>query len=999
MTSSKTKTPERPKKKRKKKKSSSFSNLERPTADAINPKPTVKTNGASPQESERNLDTENTDLAQGDQLEEASNRKKADLEARKRQLLAVAAAAAEEPAIHLQGHGEDDPLSEQDEPEPTPVALSKPAKKSKVARLSKGGQEAEPKSSASKGKKSKSKSRLSLAEPPVDNDNIEAAAARQLPTPEASGRVQGRQTISDPFLDDAENEASVIVRHKSNASRKSTRKSKGKAKIAGEETNFDELSHERQDNRGDVSQDPAITHDVSEPQPDVLESTQNGVDDVATPAQAAVPEYPPIDSNISTPTSSPRHGESNRLSSIRPRSLAESSTDDRPQGKPTKETRILFPSAKLDMLAREGSAGSSINEESMELIDPSLRNIGVETEPRSQMIGIYKDTATPQTTGKRKRRLPIEDVSGETPTVEPKQKKARKSLLKPKTPKSKTSNATEDYVPEGSPDLDAPVSKAKRRVSGQKIKRTPKSKDTVVGGKFSDEEIEIIKMEMQKYREMHDITEYDLNQMIQDKAHSVTELWNEVGAALPDRPRQSILKVCRRRFHNYGVRGKWTDEDDRDLEDLNEQYPKRWKQIAQIMNRHPEDIRDRWRNYVVCGDNQKKSVWTEEEENNLRNVIAECVQAVRELKAAELANNPNMEPNTRPDIELIDWQIVSQKLGHTRSRLQCMTKWKQLVELEKTDDEEDKGVKFGESSWRVITARRHIKTMGREDWLELLLAIRDSQAGREGKIPWVRLGDEEFKQRWSCMTRKVAWKRLRDLIPDHHEMKLQDIVSTLIRNLSHKSAIDAWNYNASDEDEGQPSNSTRRAPTASMVHAEIKAKSGRGRKEKRIISDEFVTDELDDEELNAPSPDEVAEDEFDPYDIPEDHDPTNQNGNNFNLTQAMVRDAVDEAYEDELIGDEDGGSDRDDDGDYTMNDREQDDVESVDLGAPSQQRSGKRSAARLRSPISFKKSLQQGGKDSTGSSTHSDEEDVDEDIPARRPAGDGRQESVDLGEF
>jgi hypothetical protein len=601
-------------------------------------------------------------------------------------------------------------------------------------------------------------------------------------------------------------------------------------------------------------------------------------------------------------------------------------------------------------------------DQAMDLIDPALRDIGMDPNENARQIGIYKDIATPQTTGKRKRRLPVEEDAYERPLdSEVKSKKPRKQSLKPNT--SRRKSVVREFREE-SQDLDAPSGKIKRGTSTQKKVR---AHEPTAKGKFSNEELEVIQNEIVKYREMYDITTFDLNQIIQDNPSRLASLWEEICEALPDRPRAAIVKVCRRKFHNFGVRGKWTKEEDRELKEAYERFPKRWKQIGQVLNRHHEDVRDRWRNYIVCGDSMKREQWTEEEEDNLRAVVGECIQAVRELKAAEIARNPEMIHDPRPDIELVDWQIVSEKFGRTRSRLQCLDKWNRLTRLEDSEGG-SKELELGPNSWRVKSAYKDIKHMRREDYLELLIALRNTHAGREGKVNWTKLGDLDLRIKWTCMARKVAWKKLRASVPGNEQMKFQDIVTLLLNNLPENDA----------ELEGKPSEAN--------AEPESPFRGDAPSPQKRSLSEAISSAEEDENDKIDPNLDELDDGYFDPDEIQERHNSLSLKDQNSSSNKDMLREVVGEAYFDS------GNTDaEDEDGDMAMAEHG-----SVDLDGLNQQKGARGRVSRLRSPISFKTTLSQEQPEYVHSSTHSDEDDVDLDIPARRPVEGARRESVDL---
>lgn len=748
-------------------------------------------------------------------------------------------------------------------------------------------------SAGRKVKNKKSNSRLISTSLAADDGEDEPATGLQLPTPNASSQVHRRQPLEDPFTSHNTNVKDNRIQPK-----------------------------KRKSNMGDKGS-PA-RHKQQRDSLDKHSADENTSDEDIT-------------------------GDSSR--SREPHSVQ----------KPYGSYHSISPTgSKTNMI----SVRRQSFDQNMDFIDPALRDIGNEPDQQPRQIGIYRDIATPKATAKRKRRLPVdEDFSEQTPNSEPKMKKPRKQSLKSKTPNINGHKSITHEFREESPDLDAPSTKIKGRKS---TKNQAKTHQPMAKGKFSKEELDVIQNEMLKYREMCDITTFDLNQIIQDTPGRLPSLWDEICEALPDRPRQAIVKVCRRKFHNFGVRGKWTKEEDQELKEAYERFPKRWKQIGQILNRHHEDVRDRWRNYVVCGDNMKREFWTEEEEDNLRAVVGECIQAVRELKAAEIARNPGMIHDPRPDIELIDWQIVSEKFGRTRSRLQCLDKWNRLTRLEDSEGD-SKELELGPTSWRVKTASKDVKHMRREDYLELLIALRNSHAGREGKVNWAKLGDLDLRVKWTCMARKVAWKKLRASVPGNEQMKFQDIVTLLLNNLPEN---DAELEGTDDVDAAPGSPFEADAPSP----------------QKRSLSEAISSADEDENENIDPNLNELDEGDFDPDEIQERHRSLSRNYQNPNFNKNMLREAVGEAYFDS--GNTDG---EDEDGDVAMADHE-----SIDLDGPSQQKVARSSVSRLRSPISFKVAPNQEQPEYIDASTHSDEEDVDVNIPARRRIGGFRRESVDL---
>ncbi|CAL3969729.1 unnamed protein product [Diplocarpon coronariae] len=343
-------------------------------------------------------------------------------------------------------------------------------------------------------------------------------------------------------------------------------------------------------------------------------------------------------------------------------------------------------------------------------------------------------SAAPKSSESRKRRLP---------TGEPESSQVQPTLknLKPKDRSSKTMELEKIKTPSSS-------------------EADPATK----GARIADNDARVIIDAVELYRDMNDLDQRDVNKIIQEDAtiDKNRNFWKFICERVPKVPRVKVMNQCRRKFHNFEARGVWTDEQDKDLKDAYERNPGKWKVIGAQLNRFSQDCRDRWRNYLVCGDNQKKDVWDKEEEERLKMIVNECML----LTGTKSAN--------------IDWQNVSSRMDHTRSRLQCITKWKSIQEREAITDEDLSALQpIAKQSWRLEEAEyvAHVMTPGEK--LDLLYSIRSTNAGSEGKIPWVRV-QQDIGVRAPRMALRVALRNFQEYIDDRERMSLQDIVSALI---------------------------------------------------------------------------------------------------------------------------------------------------------------------------------------------------------------------------
>ncbi|PHH89642.1 hypothetical protein CDD83_5602 [Cordyceps sp. RAO-2017] len=286
-------------------------------------------------------------------------------------------------------------------------------------------------------------------------------------------------------------------------------------------------------------------------------------------------------------------------------------------------------------------------------------------------------------------------------------------------------------------------------------------------GRFSDEEIARIGTAIESFRVDHDLTQEQVNHMIHAPGGTTAgdehaQLWLRVFAECPNRHRQKVINIARKKFHNFIARGTWTLEQDAELTDLINVHGKKWSKIAAIINRHPEDLRDRYRNYLVCGERQRKDAWDDTEEKNLTQYIIEAMEQIDELRTDK---NPNRDIVTLSYEELIDWQNISERMGRTRSRLQCITKWKSLNIRTHGKDKLVSTEPDASISFRLERARRQIAAMPEEEKFRMVLAIQGTAAGKDSKIPWHRLVDKPFRHRWHRSTLMLLWQRLRQMVP------------------------------------------------------------------------------------------------------------------------------------------------------------------------------------------------------------------------------------------
>lgn len=305
--------------------------------------------------------------------------------------------------------------------------------------------------------------------------------------------------------------------------------------------------------------------------------------------------------------------------------------------------------------------------------------------------------------------------------------------------------------------------------------------DNYTKGRFSEEELGRIAQAVEGYRSAHNMEQQQLNAMIHAPGGTTAgdehaALWERIFATCPDRHRQKIINITRKKFHNFVARGTWTNEQDAELRDLIEIHGTKWSKIAGLINRHPEDLRDRYRNYIICGEAQRKDTWDEGEERRLTQYVMESMSLVDEMRRLE----PNRELLRKPYLELIDWQNISERMDRTRSRLQCITKWRSMNITTHGKDKLVSNEPDASISFSLEKARRQIAAMPDEERYRMLMAIQSSSAQSESKIPWQRLVDKKFRASWHRPTQILLWRRLKQTVPGYQEKSVRDCASYLM---------------------------------------------------------------------------------------------------------------------------------------------------------------------------------------------------------------------------
>lgn len=358
----------------------------------------------------------------------------------------------------------------------------------------------------------------------------------------------------------------------------------------------------------------------------------------------------------------------------------------------------------------------------------------------------------------------------------------------------------------------------KTQQGGKKPKNYNPSLDQIAiqGGVWTQAEISRLEAFRDKYCTENELSTFQFNALVQSPIRydkDVTDLFNEAHVAFPYRTRMSVRRFCRRRYHNFPARGTWTQSEDESLKQAVILKGRSWKAVGEIINRFPEDCRDRYRNYHINPQNRNRESWTDAEILNLCRAVHDCMVKMKEhneqAKSEKFVGREVPESESESDEEvrdtrLINWQIVSDAMGPGggRSRLQCSLKWAQLrmmdraKHMKRVNDalrgssltNNDKTKKSGKVSWRMRQALRTLGNLKPGDRYDFLQAFATCKAREEGNIAWKSLGDQAFRSRWTTPERKAALQLFKSEIPDGNNMNYRDIANRLLTRLMAESS-------------------------------------------------------------------------------------------------------------------------------------------------------------------------------------------------------------------
>lgn len=347
----------------------------------------------------------------------------------------------------------------------------------------------------------------------------------------------------------------------------------------------------------------------------------------------------------------------------------------------------------------------------------------------------------------------------------------------------------------------APRVKTQRRTKKAKLDADAEDDEegnTTLGGSryaqgpLTAEENAILDKIVQEFREEHGMTQYEVNELMKQNPREElpNELWNKLEEACTTRKRQKIINVCRQRFHNFVARGTWTAEQDDELMEQINRYGQKWSIIGKNINRHQKDVRDRWRNFLICRGKIVESSWSPEEESRFLDIVLEALRIFGEQRKA----HPDIFGH-KTNEQLVDWGIISERMGHSRTRLQCQEKWRRLRAAHRLDerfaDQLPEWIPYG-ASWRHDKARKEIRQFTHDDKYKLVCAISEADVRSDAKIPWAKVEERMgLKGKVERVTLMIMWSRLRAAVPDQEDKNTTQCAEYLVEMYESEGGLPA----------------------------------------------------------------------------------------------------------------------------------------------------------------------------------------------------------------
>ncbi|CAD8088202.1 unnamed protein product [Paramecium sonneborni] len=332
-------------------------------------------------------------------------------------------------------------------------------------------------------------------------------------------------------------------------------------------------------------------------------------------------------------------------------------------------------------------------------------------------------------------------------------------------------------------------------------KKKNQQKASLKQGKFTEEEIEKVKESLISYALSQNLTEEQFADLFSNSQKTtMPKAWLHIAKVLPQRSVDSVYKFIKARFNPDNYQGHWTKEEEQHLIQLINQFGRNYTQISKVLNRTPQNIRDKYRQLGDHNHELREQIWT-------------LGEAVHLLRLISKKNNSNFIKDNWLEILIQafgeDWQDVILNTHSQKRRFRKSTYYEiqqedtqiqqllQIIDLKKLYSHSHKDI-----PWTSIATK--IKTKSHDDlrnfWMQ---SLNQWQLQLKNKIDDEQLFNEIILQdpqeekdidfnlvlknhTLTINEKKNAWQTLKKRVQIRDQLEFDELL-TKIRQLLGKS--------------------------------------------------------------------------------------------------------------------------------------------------------------------------------------------------------------------
>lgn len=283
--------------------------------------------------------------------------------------------------------------------------------------------------------------------------------------------------------------------------------------------------------------------------------------------------------------------------------------------------------------------------------------------------------------------------------------------------------------------------------------------------KFTEPEIAAVDHFIAGYCYLKRMTCEEVCERIWQNQRKKDKFWEQLTRVLPYRLRALTYKHIKRQYHVFQVRAQWTKEDDDTLRHLAQVHAGKWCRVGMLMHRMPEDCRDRWRNYVKCGDNRLSNKWLADEERQLVQIVTDYLR-----QAAPASPEDGSDGGAVADAAVkINWTLVLDLMEGKRSRIQCRYKWNKLTK-------------------KLGSMRPEVMDNTTKQWV--VSQVLNQQPATLDEVDWPAI-TTAFAS-WRHRVGQWGWKEMKLAVTALVETKDEDNHDTSARNTESPDSVYLW---------------------------------------------------------------------------------------------------------------------------------------------------------------------------------------------------------------